>query len=114
MSANSSRLVKLLIIIGIAVALWLLPVPEGVKPDAWHLMAIFIATVIGLILSPYPLGAMAMFSLTSVAILGLLSIKDVLAGFSDPTIWMIACAFFISRGFIKTGFGRRIGLLVHQ
>ncbi len=111
MSANSSRLVKLLIIIGIAVALWLLPVPEGVKPDAWHLMAIFIATVIGLILSPYPLGAMAMFSLTSVAILGLLSIKDVLAGFSDPTIWMIACAFFISRGFIKTGFGRRIGLL---
>ncbi|WP_409159923.1 DASS family sodium-coupled anion symporter [Pectobacterium sp. B2J-2] len=111
MSANNSRLLKLLVILCIAGGLWLLPVPDGVKPDAWHLMAIFIATVVGLILSPYPLGAMAMFSLTSVAILGLLSIKDVLAGFSDPTIWMIACAFFISRGFIKTGFGRRIGLL---
>ncbi|MEC5320136.1 DASS family sodium-coupled anion symporter [Brenneria populi subsp. brevivirga] len=111
MSANNSRLLKLLVIICIAGGLWALPVPSGVTPAAWHLMAIFIATVVGLILSPYPLGAMAMFSLTSVSILGLLPIKDVLAGFSDPTIWMIACAFFISRGFIKTGFGRRIGLL---
>ncbi len=83
MSANNSRLIKLLVILCIAGGLWLLPVPDGVKPDAWHLMAIFIATVVGLILSPYPLGAMAMFSLTSVAILGLLPIKDVLAGFSD-------------------------------
>lgn len=51
MSANSSRLLKLLIIVCIAGGLWLLPVPAGVKPDAWHLMAIFIATVVGLILS---------------------------------------------------------------
>lgn len=111
MSANNSRLVKLLFILGIAVGLWFVPVPEGVSPSAWHLMAIFIATVVGLILSPYPLGAIAIFSITAVAAMGLLSVKDVLAGFSDPTIWMIACAFFISRGFIKTGFGRRIGLL---
>jgi len=110
MSANNSRLVKLLFILGIAVGLWFVPVPEGVSPSAWHLMAIFIATVVGLILSPYPLGAIAIFSITAVAAM-LLSVKDVLAGFSDPTIWMIACAFFISRGFIKTGFGRRIGLL---
>lgn len=111
MSANNSRVIKLLIVLGIAVGLWLLPVPTGVNPPAWHLMALFIATVVGLILSPYPLGAMAIFSITAAAALGLLSVKDVLAGFSDPTIWMIACAFFISRGFIKTGFGRRIGLL---
>ncbi|MCV5745247.1 anion permease, partial [Escherichia coli] len=30
-------------------------------------------------------------------------------GFAHPTIWMIAAAFFISRGFITTGFGRRVG-----
>ncbi|WP_181463617.1 anion permease, partial [Lonsdalea populi] len=94
MSANNSRLVKLLVILGIAVGLWFFPVPEGVSPSAWHLMAIFIATVVGLILSPYPLGAIAIFSITAVAAMGLLSVKDVLAGFSDPTIWMIACAFF--------------------
>ncbi|MEI7255981.1 anion permease [Dickeya dadantii] len=111
MSANNSRLVKLLIILGIAVIFWFVPVPESVSPAAWHLLAIFIATVIGLILSPYPLGAIAIFSITAVAALGLLPVKDVLVGFGDPTIWMIACAFFISRSFIKTGFGRRIGFL---
>jgi DASS family divalent anion:Na+ symporter len=102
---------KLSIVLLIGLILWFIPTPEGLKPEAWHLMAIFVATVIGLILSPYPLGAMAMLSMTIVASLGLLSIKDVLAGFSNPTIWMIACAFFISRGFIKTGFGRRVGYL---
>lgn len=102
---------KLLIVLLLGISLWFTPIPEGVDPKAWHLMAVFVATVIGLILAPYPLGAMAMFSMTAVAALGLLSIKDVLAGFSDPTIWMIACAFFISRSFIKTGFGRRVGYL---
>ncbi|MBQ4797075.1 anion permease, partial [Pectobacterium versatile] len=51
MSANNSRLVKLLIILGIAVIFWFVPVPDGVNPTAWHLLAIFIATVVGLILS---------------------------------------------------------------
>ncbi|MEI8597635.1 anion permease [Vibrio sp. M60_M31a] len=39
----------------------------------------------------------------------MLPIKTALTGFAHPTIWMIAAAFFISRGFITTGFGRRVG-----
>ena len=31
-------------------------------------------------------------------------------GFGNSSIWMIAMAFFIARGFIKTGLGRRIAL----
>lgn len=111
MSIFKTRIGRMLLILFIGISIWFSPVPESVDPRAWHLMAVFAATVIGLILSPYPLGAMAVFSLTVVAATGLLSIKEVLAGFADPTIWMIACAFFISRGFIKTGFGRRVGYL---
>lgn len=111
MSIFKTRIGRMLLILFIGIGIWFSPVPESVDPRAWHLMAVFAATVIGLILSPYPLGAMAIFSLTVVAATGLLSIKEVLAGFADPTIWMIACAFFISRGFIKTGFGRRVGYL---
>lgn len=111
MSIFRTRIGRMLLILLIGIGIWFSPVPESVDPRAWHLMAVFAATVIGLILSPYPLGAMAIFSLTVVAATGLLSIKEVLAGFADPTIWMIACAFFISRGFIKTGFGRRVGFL---
>ncbi|WP_174634980.1 DASS family sodium-coupled anion symporter [Yersinia thracica] len=111
MSILKTRIGRMLLILLIGISIWFSPVPESIDPRAWHLMAVFAATVIGLIISPYPLGALAIFSLTVVAATGLLSIKEVLAGFADPIIWMIACAFFISRSFIKTGFSRRVGYL---
>jgi len=42
------------------------------------------------------------------AVSGTLAIGDALSGFSDVVIWLIVLAFFISRGFIKTGLGSRI------
>lgn len=93
------------------VALWLTPTPAGLSPEAWQMMAIFMTTVLGLIIAPLPLGAMALLGLTATALTGLVPIKTALTGFAHPTIWMIAAAFFISRGFIQTGFGRRVGYL---
>lgn len=109
MTFMKGRLGKINLILLIGLSIWFYPTPETVDPKAWGLMAIFTSTVIGLIISPYPLGAMAVFSLTLSVATGLVGIKDILAGFGEPIIWMIACAFFISRGFIKTGFGRRVG-----
>lgn len=107
----NKNILKFLLVILVGVILWFVPVPNGLDVKAWHLASIFIATVLGLILSPFPLGAMAIFSMTTVVALDLIPIKSALKGFGDTTIWMIACAFFISRGFIKTGFGRRVGYL---
>ncbi|WP_192867811.1 anion permease [Thaumasiovibrio subtropicus] len=90
---------------------WFMPIPDGLSVEAWQMMTIFIATVLGLIIAPLPLGAMALIGLTATTLTGLLPIKTALSGFSHPTIWMIAAAFFISRGFIQTGFGRRVGYL---
>ncbi|WP_411018452.1 SLC13 family permease, partial [Salmonella sp. ZJQZ20_0020] len=75
----------------------------------WQMMVIFVVTVLSLILAPLPLGAMALIGLVACTVLGVLPIKTALSGFANPTIWMIAAAFFISRGFISTGFGRRVG-----
>src|ERR1700675_4948002 len=36
---------------------------------------------------------------------------EALSGFGNSTIWLIVVAFFISRGFIKTGLGCRIAYL---
>ena len=33
-------------------------------------------------------------------------------GLGNGTIWLIVCAFFLSRAFIKTGFGRRIAYVI--
>jgi DASS family divalent anion:Na+ symporter len=43
---------------------------------------------------------------------GVLKPDQVLSGFGNLTIWLIVSAFLFSRGFIKTGLGRRIAFLI--
>lgn len=92
----------------LAFALWFVPAPEGVDPAAMHLLAIFVATIVGLILKPLPMGAIALIGICVTAATGTLGIADALSGFSNNVIWLIVLAFFISRGFVKTGLGARI------
>lgn len=105
---NNTNL-KLLSLFTLGAVLWFLPIPDGLSQQAWQMMVIFVTTVLSLILAPLPLGAMALLGLTAATLLNVLPIKTALSGFAHPTIWMIAAAFFISRGFITTGFGRRVG-----
>ncbi|MFB9896228.1 DASS family sodium-coupled anion symporter [Planobispora takensis] len=95
----------------VGVVIYLLPQPEGVKPGGWAVLAVFAATVLGLILQPMPLGAVALTGLTVIMITGILEPAVALSGFAEPTIWLIVAAFFISVAFTKTGLGRRIALL---
>lgn len=95
----------------LAVVIWLIPPPSGVQPVAWHLLAIFVATIVGIIAKPLPMGAIALIGIAATALSRTLSINQSLSGFGNSTIWLIVVAFFISRGFIKTGLGSRIAYL---
>jgi DASS family divalent anion:Na+ symporter len=97
--------------VAFGVAVYLLPQPANVKSGGWAMLAMFAATVLGLILQPLPLGAVALVGLTMTMITGVLEPAVALSGFAEPTIWLIVAAFFISIGFIKTGLGPRIALL---
>ena len=57
------------------------------------------------------MGAIAMLGIAATALTGTLTINESLSGFGHPIIWLIVIAFFISRGFIKTGLGSRIAYL---
>jgi len=94
-----------------AAGIWFVPVRAGIDERAWHLFAIFVATILGLIVKPLPLGAVALLGITATAVTGTLSIDEALSGFGNRVIWLIVIAFFISRGFIKTGLGSRIAYL---
>ncbi|WP_312521955.1 anion permease [Anaerospora sp.] len=103
-----------LIVLAIGAAIWFFPVPTGLKPEAWHLVAIFVSTILGFILQPLPIGALAFLSVTFTAFAGVLKPAEALSGFSNGTIWLIVSAFLFAKGFIKTGLGRRIAyLLIH-
>lgn len=102
----------------IAIILWLIPAPEGVKVEAWHLFAIFASTIIGIILKAAPMGTMCMLAIACTALTQVLapgnasaSIVKSLSGFGDKVIWLIGISFFIARGFIKTGLGDRIAFI---
>lgn len=101
-----------LIVLLVGAVLWFLPAPAGVTVLGWHLAAVFIATVVGFILHPLPIGAVAFIAITFSVLTGLLSTKDALAGYGNSTIWLIVCAFLYSRGFIKSGLGRRIAFAI--
>ena len=73
-----------------------------------HLFALFVTTIVGIILKPLPMGAVAMIGIAATAVTGTLTIADSMSGFSDVVIWLIVLAFFISRGFVKTGLGNRV------
>lgn len=105
------KLVPFLVTVAVGVALWFTPAPEGVAPEAWNLFAIFVATIVGLIIKPLPMGAVALIGMMATALTGTLTINETLSGFSNRVIWLIVLAFFIARGFIKTGLGSRIAYL---
>lgn len=101
-----------LIVLAVGAVIWFMPVPEGLKVQAWHLFAIFVATILGYILQPLPIGAIAFIAVTFSALSGTLKLGDALMGYGNGTMWLIVSAFLFARGFIKSGLGRRIAFVI--
>src|ERR1044072_2508872 len=87
------------------------PKPASVTPESWTLLAIFIATIVGSILRPVPAGAIVLLGVAALATFKRLTIEKALQGFAEPVVWLVLAAFFLSRGMVKTGLGRRIALI---
>ncbi|MDN6640304.1 MAG: anion permease [Tetragenococcus sp.] len=84
--------------------------PEALSASAWQMLAIFVATIVGCITQPLPIGAVSIIGFVTATLTKVIDIDTAVSGFGNSSIWLIAMAFFISRGFIKTGLGRRIAL----
>ena len=104
-----------LIAVAVTLLIWfVIPVPQGVEPNAWQLLALFVGTIVAIIGKVLPIGAIAIISVTLVALTGVTAdtpkgaMNDALSSFSNSLIWLIGIAIMISRGLIKTGLGARI------
>ncbi|WP_049255286.1 DASS family sodium-coupled anion symporter [Neisseria bacilliformis] len=102
--------------VGLALLIWfVIPVPTGVTPQAWHLLAMFVGVIAAIIGKAMPIGALSMVAVMLVAVTGVTNnkpdaaIKDALSSFASPLIWLIGVSIMISRGILKTGLGARIG-----
>ncbi|WP_080848371.1 DASS family sodium-coupled anion symporter [Cytobacillus gottheilii] len=106
------RFIYLAICFLIGAAIWFYPTPAGFSEDAWHLFAIFFATVVGFILQPVPTGAVTFIAIVISVITGILNIGQAISGFAASVIWLIVAAFIFSAGLLKTGLGERIAYLL--
>lgn len=90
---------------------FVVPAPAGITEQAWSLFAIFLSTIMGLVLEPLPVGAWAFLSLTAVLVTKTLPFAAALSAMTNEVIWLIVISFFFAKGFEKTGLGERIANL---
>ena len=114
----------------IAIAILLIPAPEGLAPHAWRFFAVFVGVIVGLMTEPIPGPAISFIGVTLVALLSPwmlyspeqlsapgfdptnASLGWALSGFANSTVWLIFGTFTFALGYEKTGLGRRLALLL--
>ncbi|MCS2163552.1 anion permease [Scandinavium sp. H11S7] len=130
MSIAKDKIWKLIAPLLVMLVLFLIPVPDGMPPQAWHYFAVFVAMIVGMILEPIPATAISFIAVT-ICVIGnqfLLfdaselanpdfdassqALKWGLAGFSSTTVWLVFGAFIFALGYEVTGLGRRIALFM--
>jgi len=95
-----------------ALLLWFLPVPAGLTVQAWHLFALFAATILSVILGALPILTASVLALAAAVLSGTLAPAKAYAGFANGTILLIVIAFLVASAVVKSGLGRRLGYLV--
>ncbi|WP_049802693.1 DASS family sodium-coupled anion symporter, partial [Bradyrhizobium japonicum] len=111
---------KLIAPLAVWLAIYLWPVPTGLNANQWHYFAVFAAVITGLILESMPVGAVGFIGLTVAGVAGYIdpdpgkSLRWMLAGFAESTVWLIVGAFVFSIGYRKSQLGRRIALVLVQ
>jgi DASS family divalent anion:Na+ symporter len=98
-------------LLSLVVVLWFVSPPEGLTREAWRLFAIFLVTIVSVILGALPILTASMFAAAGAVLTGLLTPAQAYAGFANSTILLIIMAFLVARAVVKCGLGQRLGHL---
>ncbi len=109
---EKSLWIKRVITLVFGIVIWHLPIPWDITPDAWHLFAIFITAIIGVLLEALSIFTASVIALVAVVMLRVLPPEKAFSGFSESFILLILAAFLVAKGVIKSGLGRRIAFLL--
>ena len=107
---DNKNLKKLYPIIA-GVVLWIIGPPSGLNENGYQIFVVFISVIISLLIRAVPMAISVLTGLSFSVLIGLISLKDALKGYSDSTTWLVVIAFLIAGVVIDTGLGRRISLL---
>jgi DASS family divalent anion:Na+ symporter len=96
----------------LALGLWVVPIPEGLTAQAWHLFAIFAAAIFSVIVAAFPLLTSAMLAAGAAVLTGTIAPAKAFAGFANGSVLLVVVAFLVASSVVKSGLGQRISFLV--
>lgn len=108
-SVGRSSNVTLFICLGLGLLGWFMDPPSGLTLTGWHLLVVFIVTILSVMLKPLPMCASTLIALGVLVVTNTLETSVAFSGFAHPVIWLLVFALIIAQGFVQTGLGRRIG-----
>lgn len=101
---------SMLLIVGLPIMFWVLPAPQGLKTETWHLVGMYLAMLAGLVFRPFVDAAIILI------IIGFGTLfygpEVLLKGYGSSMVWFIMVAFLLCRAFVITGLGKRISYLL--
>lgn len=109
--STMQRHYRILMVVALAAMVWALPTPAGVQPQGWRLLAIFSATILGMVLQIMDSGAVVLLGMVGAMLTGAMTVTAVLGGFSNSIVWLIVSAFLFSQAVTSTGLGKRLAYL---
>ncbi|MDR1598130.1 MAG: anion permease [Holosporales bacterium] len=103
---SPNLLLVIIVLIGVAIAFC--PAPPGVDAKAFPLLGVFIATIVGVLLQPYPMLIITLFGFFACMVCGLLSYSEGFACFGQGVIWLVVFTSIAAKAFVKTNLGHRL------
>jgi DASS family divalent anion:Na+ symporter len=96
----------------LAAGIWFAPVPEGLTAPAWHLFAVFVASISAVLLGAFPLLTSTMLAVAAVVLTDTLSAAKAFSGFANSSVLLVVIAFIVAQAVVKSGLGKRISLFM--
>ena len=100
------RLLKIAAIAAVMIGIWNGPVPTGLEAETWHIVAMYLGLLMGLVFRPFsePVVTLIIVGLASM----FMKSSILLRGYGNDMAWFIATVTIVCTAFIKTGLGKRI------
>ncbi|MDG2956456.1 anion permease [Bisgaard Taxon 10/6] len=118
---DAKKLIRYTVILAFPILTYIFPAPDGLPLIGWHLLGVYIGTIIALILKPFPAPTILLAAVAIAAVMigntpeetvngAKVALKQsaVLDGYKSGTTWLVFAAFSMSAAFVQTGLGRRI------
>ena len=109
---DTRLLIKRVAPFALAIGIWFTPVPEGLTAPAWHLFAVFVASIAAVLLGAFPLLTSTMLAVAAVVLTDTISAAKAFSGFANPSVLLVVIAFLVAQAVVKSGLGRRISLFM--